>query len=464
MKRHNYAIAVLTALGAFGACRVAAASSHREAPFTSYDPQVDNTDVWAWVTPGTHDSLNVIMSYIPLEEPSSGPNYYKFSDEVLYALHIARGTQSLEDAVTYQIKFQTSPTPYVNPADLSLPVGGGKEFFAQLTNYFAQTYSITKIEGSSVTVIARDVPVAPPNIGPRTNQLVYKINDYDDAFARTFVRDMSSEGRIWAGQRDDGFYINTGGVFDLGNLQPVGVAKDNLAGFNVHTIAMQIPTNMLTVGHKPCTAGSSDDQLLGVWASASRHKVRVLRRDGTNLDYGPWTQVSRLGLPLVNEVIIGLQDKERYNRTQPATDAANFGAYFLNPVLVRDADALGVYAALGVPRSTVSELEQNRTDILDAINLRSLGFNIPLSATGDVLRVDLGTDSLFPNGRQIPGAAPNKEQVNVTDALLTLVLTKNTIPISAGVTVNDRDYLTSFPYLALPWQGFSQGHGTPSPR
>ena len=185
-----------------------------------------------------------------------------------------------------------------------------------------------------------------------------------------------------------------------------------------------------------------------------------MHRGGGESNFGSWVQVSRLGLPLINEAVIGLQDKDKYNRTKPATDVKNFGAYFLNPVVVRDAEAVGIYKALGVPQSTVDALKSNRTDILDVINLKASGHNIPLTATGDVLRVDLGLDSRFPNGRPIPyGAAPNKEQADVTDVILSVILAKGTLTISDGAQANDVPYPTSFPYLAVPHEGFSDGHG-----
>ena len=188
--------------------------------------------------------------------------------------------------------------------------------------------------------------------------------------------------------------------------------------------------------------------------------MRILHPGGGETNSGEWVQVSRLGIPLVNEAIIGLQDKDKYNRTRPANDVKNFGSYFLNPVVVRDAEAVGIYKALGVPQDVVDSLKSNRLDIIDTINLKASGHNIPLSATGDVLRVDLGLDSRFPNGRPIPyGAAPNKEQADVTDVLLSVILAKGTIAISDGAQSNDKPYLTEFPYLALPHEGFSQGHG-----
>jgi hypothetical protein len=465
-KRHVFA-GSLAALTTTTLVTLASASSHREAPAISTDPAADNTDVWAWVSPTAHDKLYVIAAYNPLEEPSGGPNFHKFSDDVLYEVHIARGDKSLNDVVTYQIRFSTNPAPYVDPANLTAPLGGGKEFFSQLSGQ-QQTYTVTKVvAGKSPLKIASGVKVAPVNIGPTTNAVVYKpaSGKYDDAFASTFISPLGSggvEGRVWAGPRDDGFYVDLARIFDLAHLLE-GTATDGVSGFNCHAIALEIPTTELTSDGKPPAAGANDANTLGVWASASRRKFNILRHNGVNDSFGPWTQVSRLGLPLVNEALIGIQDKDKYNRSTPNKDVENFGAYFLNPVVVRDADAVGIYKALGVPETTVTALESNRLDIIDTINIKASGHNIPLSSTGDVLRVDLGLDSSFPNGRPIPGPAPNKEQADVTDVLLSVILAKSTLTVSDGVNSNDKAYLTSFPYLALPWEGYSQGHGKPAP-
>jgi len=451
----------------------ALASSHREAPAISTDPVADNTDVYAWVAPGAHDKLYILTNYIPFEEPSGGPNFFRLSDEVLYQIHIVRGDQSLDDVITYQFRFHTPAVPRVDPADLSLAPGGGKEFFIQLTGALAQTYTVTKIvhgRHDRATVIAQDVPVAPPRIGPRTQAVANALGlapftspVYDDAFASTFIHDMGPEGRVFVGPRDDPFYVDLGGIFDLANLRPKGVAQDGLAGFNVHTLALEIPTPLLTADGMLPGDTPGDATTLGIWASASRKQVRILRHADEARHDGPWVQVSRLGLPLVNEAIIGYQDKDRWNRSTPKDDVPIFGAYFLNPVVVRDAEAVGIYAALGVDPTP---FKSNRTDILDVINLKDIptpnAHHIPLSATGDVLRVDLATDSSFPNGRPIvPGT--NHEQANVTDVLLSLLLTKLQVPISDGVDYNDATFLGDFPFLALPWQGFDQGHGKPTP-
>jgi hypothetical protein len=451
------------------------ASSHREAPAIANDPAADNTDVYAWVDTVTHDKLVVVFNYIPLEEPAGGPNFHKFSDDVLYELHISRGNASLASVINYQFRFHTTPPPRISPGD---PNAG-----LVTVNRAVQTYTVTRIEGDDsdsdgdydkrrVHVIARDVPVAPINYGPRTQAVLNELGlassgTYDDAFASTFIHDMGGEGRVWAGPRDDGFYVDLGGIFDLANLRPAGQAQDGVSGFNTHSIALEIPISRLTKnGRVP--SGPSDEGTIGVWASASRRKVTILEGDGSSKHIGPWVQVSRLGLPLINEAVIGIQDKDKYNRTSPETDVENFAAYFLNPVIVKDAQAVGIYDAL---HADYTLFASNRIDIIDTINLKDFptpgAHNIPLSATGDVLRVDLGIPSAFPNGRPIPNnrgpSHQNEEQADVTDVLLSVLLTKGMIPISDGVNHNDKPFLSTFPYLALPWEGFSQGHGKPAP-
>lgn len=485
----------------------ALASSHREAPAIAYDPAADNTDVYAFVTTksSTNDTLNIVANWIPFEEPSSGPNFFKFSDDVLYQIHITRGNSSLADVVTYTFRFTTQPIPHTDPAatcaspGTAACVGGGKEFFSQITGdakttggYVIQTYSVTKtVAGGATTVISPPTAiVAPWNIGPRTQATLNALAPglvtsatYDDAYAATFIQTNNDGSRVFAGPRDDGFYVDLGGVFDLANLRAKGTAQDGLSGYNVHSIALEIPTTQLTSDGKAPGNTASDANTIGVWASASRKKVNILRGNGQSIGYGPWVQVSRLGLPLINEAVIGLQDKDKYNRTQPKDDVANFGAYFLNPVIVPDAEAVGIYKALGV---TVDDsYRHNRTDIIAVINLATVGcttypatpcHNIPLSATGDVLRVDLNLPSGFPNGRSIPGGAkPNMEQADVTDVELSLLLGKPAALsmndpatghpplVQDHVDYNDKNFLSAFPWLALPWQGFGQGHGLPTP-
>jgi hypothetical protein len=472
--------ATLAALGVVALTATAQASSHREAPSIANDPAADNTDLYAWVE---GNNLVVLANYIPLEEPAGGPNFHSFSDDVLYEIHIVRGSADLNDDLVYQIKFTTTPYPTVDPADLNLPVGGGKEFFSQISGA-SQTYLVRKIENGVVTNVLSSGKVAPANIGPRTNAIAYGIpagKSYEQFFvddaATSYVAAMknggANEGRVFAGPRDDGFYVDLGAVFDLAGLRTVigGAPRDHVAGTNTHTIALEIPLNVANGG--AVVAGAPDtNQTVGVWASASRKRVSTILANGTTPATGPWRQVSRLGLPLINEAVIGLQDKDKWNRTTPAYDVAVFGGYFLNPVIVRDAEFAGFYAA-GGPLETcgdVNTLKSNRLDIVDVINLTNIpsagAHNIPLGSTGDVLRVDLGIPSGFPNGRPLVKGA-NTEQADVTDIELTLLLCPALLGsgvVPDGVGANDATFKMTFPYLATPWEGFSAGiRGAPAP-
>jgi hypothetical protein len=464
------------ALHALIGASIVSASSHREAPAISLDPAADNTDVYAWVKPGSHDKLYVVANYIPLEEPSGGPNFHMFDPDVRYEIHIARGPDSLADAVSYYIRFKNKELKRVKSEDIGddEELFNGIQFFAQIAAAPPQqTYSVVKVEKNKETVLVSDAPVAPANIGPRTDAVVYKpaSGKYDDAFAATFIRDLKGGGRAFAGPRDDGFYVDLGGIFDLANITSARKKPtDGVAGYNVHSIVLEIPTEQLTGTGKAPKTGPSDAQTLGVWAAASRRKVTIRREDSTQ-NFGPWVQVSRLGLPLVNEALIGLQDKDRWNRTTPSDDLEYFAPYFLFPVAVRNAAVVGIYKELGVDDATVEKLKhgpdgQGRFDIIDAINLK----NVPsqdahaIKTIGDVLRVDLGIDSGFPNGRPLVGGKqPNQEQTDVTDALLTLILSGGALPVSDNVNANDRDFLTELPFLPLPHQGFDDGHGKAAP-
>jgi hypothetical protein len=361
----------------------------------------------------------------------------------------------------------------VDPGDLNASPGGGKEFFSQLSGQ-SQTYSVTKVDSATgtSTEIVTNAPVAPANIGPRTQGFLNGAGvAYDQAFVSSFIQNTTSSGKFWAGPTDDGFYVDLGGIFDLANLRPAQDAQgtvtdpavDGLAGFNVHTISMAIPvTEIFGSAGVPHPGAANDENTVGVWASASRRKVRILRNDGSEAGYGPWTQVSRLGLPLVNEALIGLQDKDKYNRTSPKDDVGNFGSYFLSPVLVRDAEVVGVY---GAGQQAPSALRSNRFDLIGIINLNNIpstaAHAIPLTATGDVLRVDTGVASGFPDGRPLPMDSANltNQETDVTDVLLSLILLGDTTSVKDGVNHNDKNYPGQFPFLAVPWEGFSQGHG-----
>ena len=446
----------------------AMASSHREAPAISNDPAADNTDLYAWVAPTTHDKLIVLANYIPLEEPSGGPNFHSFSDDVRYEVHFYKGDDIHHEFVTYQIEFNTSHAARGNAGDPAAGViGSGLNFFSQISGD-AQTYTVKRIAANGQkTTLIQNAPVAPANIGPRTDAVAYQAISsgfvYDDAhIAASFIKNTSDGGRVFCGPRDDGFYVDLGGVFDLANLRPNGTAQDGVAGYNTHTIALEIPMSVF-FATTPTT--SSNNSVISVWASASRRKVSVLKNNGEVETSGPFVQVSRLGLPLINEAVIGLQDKDRWNALEPKDDVPKFGGYFLNPVIVRDAQAVGILGA------DISAVDRNRTDILDVIGLKATNPPINLTDAGDVLRLDVSHDSAFPNGRALQGAndvfghpmGADQEKGDVTDIEVSLLLTKNPDPVSTGISDgvqhNDKPFLATFPFLALPWRGFDQGHG-----
>jgi hypothetical protein len=351
---------------------------------------------------------------------------------------------------------------------------------------------MTEDRPDRVTVIGLNLPVLPNNHGPQTDRLVYglgpfkgydsgdassrEVGLYDQQFVDKYIHLLGNGGRVIAGQFDDPYQLDEKGIFDLVNLnrddlggiagarRPPGT--DVFTGFNVFSIAMEIPITELFpdgIPHNGELMPDSTDSLLRVWSTISRQAVQMVDPDNviTGLKgSGRWVQVGRNALPLFNAGLVGTQLHTKYLRSSPHTDVTNFGASILNPVLVRDLEALGVYKALGVSDSAVTALKGPRLDIIKAINL---GRPIPVEDgyTGDVLTLDAAVDSQFPNGRRLGGGtAPNRNQVNVNTVLISLIGAGNPAAgLSKGVEVNDKNYLNRFPFLAPAHQGLFQGHG-----
>ena len=513
MKHKKHLVSLGTLALALSYSGASLASSHREAPSISNDPAADNTDLYAWTCDqdGTM-SLCIVANYIPLELPEGGPNYNKFSDDVLYQLHVTyqdrNGKPNLTDYVTIDVRFKSAPITRVAVDDKTKPPGGGKEFFAQLAGYFMQTADVTMRwnDNRRGEKLFSKVGVAPPNIGQRTATFVYGNPSYEE-YAKTFVAEKDGY-KFFAGPRDDAFYVNLAQIFDLGamvglntlNDQPFRSriydvdpdengtfantdpekAPDGVSGFNTHSIAISIPLSHLApkgyeaaFNHAIADGTPSNLTLFGVWASASRPLVRVLCPPGARDcfdNFGPPVQVSRLGLPLINEAVIGIQDKDKFNRTHPSQDVNNFGAYFLNPILVRDVEAIGGYAQLGVD-PVPDSLKYGRVDILNVINLRDIpsagahDVAIANGSTGDVLRVDVAVPSGFPNGRPLSGeAVASGKEEDVTDVELSLILTGLTSPVTdyVGGPGDGRMLSAEFPYLGTPFAGDAEGKGSPA--
>jgi hypothetical protein len=474
---------------------IANASSHREALAVLNEPCADNTDTYAWVSPGSHSKLYLIMDFNPLHEPGQGNQGLRACDGYLYQFHIGIG-KKLDDRVIYRVEFKKTLTPEAAPKP-SDPLGGGNELLWQITGG-TETMTVTRIvkpdsDGPIQTdILGSKIPVLPNNHGPQTDRLVYNLGPfagynsgnpasrevglYNRAFADSFIKRLKGGGRIIAGQFDDPYQLDEKGIFDLVNLnrddlggipgarRPPG--EDVFTGFNVFSIALEVPISEIFpdgIPHNGQLRPNSTDSLLRVHSSISRQETQTV--DPGNIitglkASGRFVQVGRNGLPLFNAGLVGTQRQTLYLRTTPMKDVTNFGADILFPVLVRDANALGIYQALGVPAATVNTLKGPRNDIITAINL---GRPIPVADgfTGDVITLDAAIDSRFPNGRVLGGGTTrNRNQVNVNTVLISLIVAGDPAAgLAKGTEVNDKLYLNRFPFLALAHQGLLQGHG-----
>lgn len=481
----------LMALACLAAVTAAAqASSHREALTVLNEPCADNTDTYAWVSNGAHDKLYLIMNFNPLHEPGQGNQGLRACNDYRYEFHIAKG-KSLKDVLVYRIEFTNRLNPEAAPSATD-PLGGGNELLWQLTGGTETMKVIRQWKATPPAVVGNNLKVLPNNHGPQTDRLVYGLGSfqgydsgdrtsrevglYDQDFVDTFIHTLSNGARIIAGQFDDPYQLDEKGIFDLVNLntndlggipgarRPPG--KDVFTGFNVFSIALEIPTSEIFPGgipHNGQLKQTSTDSLLRVWTSISRRQNQTV--DPTNAitglkGSGDWVQVGRNALPLFNAGLVGTQRQGKYLHQTPMNDVSSFGADILFPVLVRDAEALGIYKALGVPASAVTTLKGPRLDIINAVNL---GRPIPVADgfTGDVITLDAAVDSSFPNGRRLGGGAtPNAHQVNVNTVLISLITAGDPgAGLAKGIEVNDKDFLPRFPFLAPAHQGLLQGHG-----
>lgn len=485
----TYAAIGLAVAGIFSA--PLQASSHREALAVLNEPCADNTDTYAWVSNGTHDKLYLIMNFNPLHEPGQGNQGLRACNGYRYEFHIGKGA-SLQDEVVYRVEFTNTLASEAAPTPTDA-LGGGNELLWQLTGG-TETMKVSRIKGvdGRPHVLGKELNVLPNNHGPQTDRLVYglgpfegyqsgnaesrEVGLYNQAFVDTYIHTLGNGGRVIAGQFDDPYQLDEKGIFDLVNLNRddlAGIAgarrppgEDVFTGFNLFSIALEVPiADVFPEGipHNGVEDVNSTDSLLRVWSSISRQKTQTVDADNviTGLKgSGPYVQVGRNALPLFNAGLVGTQRQTKYLRNSPMSDVSNFGADILYPVLVRDAEALGIYAALGLTAEQVTALKGPRYDIISAINL---GRPIPVAdgSTGDVITLDAALDSSFPNGRRLGGGSvPNGHQVNVNTVLISLIAAGDgAAGLAKGVEVNDKNFLDRFPFLAPAHQGLYQGHG-----
>lgn len=309
----------------------ARASSHREAPLISNDPLADNTDVYAFRSPGNPEFVTIIANYIPFQLPEGGPNYYNFGEGIRYEIHIKNKTSTPGDDITYRFTFRQ----VIQDSTTFFNIRLGKQ---NLRTFY--TCEKSTDGGNNFTTLVTDGRVPPPNIGPRSIEGGAGLNTSYDALMTGAISRATSGEKIFCGPADDPFFVDLAGAFDVGNFRPEGnttnPTKDGLARFNVHSIAMQIPIALLQKDGKTAAMAANildGDYVIGVWASASRQQVKTLSQGEQGFS-GNWIQVSRLGMPLTNEAIIPIGMKDKWNATSPYNNNDQaFAPYFMNPEL-----------------------------------------------------------------------------------------------------------------------------------
>jgi len=432
------------------------AASHREAPLISMDPTADISDFFMFRSyeAGMDDKIVLIMDVIPGEEPSSGPNYFNFDPAVLYAFNIDNNADGKANDVRFEIQFKNEFRGLVKDLGLFLSfLGGGP--LPQITALdgpgseglgLRQTYTVTMVKDNKRTVLGSGLFAVPSNVGPRTMPTY-------EALAAQGIYDLDGGGRVFAGQRDDPFYIDLGAVFDTLNLRDPGT--DMLSGFNVHTIALEVPASWLTKdGEDP---SDTDFPVLGGYANTYRRTTTVLR-DGEKGELrqtsGSWVQVQRLANPLVNETIIGTVDKDRWNALDPSREQ-RFVEYYTNPRLVTALEL--VFGADAEPLFDLRDVLLTYTPGNYEHLSELLRLNISVAPTAladqDPLTVLGGDGAGWPNGR--------RPIDDVTDVAIRVVGGTNYLSASDSVQTNDMPLPDTFPFLTTPWDGRDRVHQNP---
>ena len=453
-------------------------SSHREAPEISKDPVADSTDVYAIVSPDQPDTVTLIANYIPLQEPAGGPNFYEFGDDVRYDIHIDNNGDGKAD-ITYRFRFQTE---LLDPETFLYNTGPILTLDSPAWNR-RQTYSVAVADSDwGEKVLATGLICPPCNVGPLSTPHYAKL-------AATAVHKLPGGGKVFAGQRAEGFYVDLGAIFDLGNLRPFeqlhnqfgmhvfskaapGVNDTNK--LNVHSIALQLPLSAVLA------PGSGASPVIGVWTSANRQHVQLYDQDkGEVVNSGPFRQVSRLGNPLFNEVLVPLGKKDLWNSLPPADDK-QFASYVTAPGLAALLPGLypGVFpnlaalVASGKPRADLEAILltglppgivpgfTNYTGPVLADMLR-LNTSIAPSAKPNILGVIGGDLAGYPNGRRVFDDVVTIDLRAIAGITYPLVDPSYTPDGAAGVVTDGltpasvkAPYLDQFPYLGVAYDGF----------
>ena len=459
-------------------------SSHREAPEISKDPVADSSDLYAFVSPDDPDTVTIIANYVPMQLPASGPNFFEFGDDVLYEIHIDSNGDARPD-LTYQFRFRTELR---NNNTFLYNTGQIKSLDDPNWNR-RQFYSVTKVDAhGKSTVLHSKLPCPPCNVGK------ISIPDYDK-LASDAVKKLKTGEKVFAGQRADAFFVDLGSIFDLGTLRPfqdkhlVGKTLFNYAGkavnaldkLNVHSIAIQVPLAAVRRGGKKAVRGRDPGAVIGIWTSASRRQVQVRQGDKKNADVevGPQVQVSRLGNPLFNEVIVPMAQKDLWNSLSPAEDK-RFAGFVEKPELASLLPVLypGLFDNLaklnkaktpradlvailltGIPDGLIKDF-QNTTGATKADMLR-LNTAVPPAKDPKAFGLLAGDLAGFPNGRRIEDDVVSisiRAIAGVTFALVDQTFKPDAAAglVEQGLSIKNvsSKLLKKFPFLGTPFDGF----------
>lgn len=487
------------AAGVMCMAATAIASSHREGPFIATQAQVDATDVYMFRSyePGRQSFVTILANYMPFQDPQGGPNFFMFNPNALYEIHIDNNGDAQED-LTFQFKFKNTSKDAalmvggkstkiplinsgvitgVNPATLNVretftvDVVRGNRRGGTRTG--ASAGPVTNANGNAATFdkpvdnIGEKVFGGPAGYASYAAQHVYNIN----------IPGCAAPGKLFVGQRKEPFFISVGKIFDALNFNPlgpeVGGNNNDLESKNVSTLAMEVPISCLTAGNEP---------VIGVYTTASLRQARLVNGapatglNNATRDGGAWAQVSRLGMPLVNEVVIGLADKDRFNASRPTGDA-NFLDYVTHPALPTfiESQFPSARAPTNFPRTDlVAAFLTGIQGVNQPANVRPsemlrLNTSIPAVAANaqNTLGVAAGDMAGFPNGRR-PGDDVVDLSLRVAmGALCVLTGATDTLRVGCrpsdapagalaltdGVRKTSANYGTAFPYLTTPITG-----------
>jgi hypothetical protein len=441
---------------------LAIASSHREAPLIAGDPQADNTDVYAFVSPDNPSTVTLVANFIPFQDPQGGPNFYQFSPDVLYEIHVSNSGQARSD-ITYQFRFKTTVMDPNTPLYNAGPVNS----LTDPNLNVRQSYSVTRVDANGATVIADNVPVPPDNVGAKS------LPNYD-AVATAAITTTSNGSKVFAGQRADSFFIDVGSVFDLVNVKPKGQAINDLTGKNVKTIALQVPKNQLTADGSAATDPSNSNSIIGVYSTTSRPTTSIVappsQFPGAETG-GNMVQVSRLGFPLVNEVFVPLKLKDAFNASKPSGDGA-FLPLVTDPI---PANLEKAVLGINIPPAPRDDLVAVVLTGLPGINKPSngqpsemlrLNMAIPRSANPNRLGLLGGDKDGFPNGRRLEDDITDIElqaACGLTYPLLHADFKPDPKCTGLGDNVDGpaKPFTGSFPFLAAPYPGDPQAKVVP---